>query len=144
MTQEYVLHTVNDWPLFWKEFLKQKSEKLLLLFEGEVGAGKTTSIAAMAEFLQTERASSPSFAIHQSYQGKNGKHIDHVDLYRIESEAELEGTGFWDLFSQKSAIICVEWASRVKSEHWPLGWETWKITVTKETENSRKITTQLL
>ena len=39
--------------------------------------------------------------------------VDHLDLYRVENESDLESTGFWDLFEKEEGLIFVEWAERL-------------------------------
>jgi len=66
--------------------------------------------------------SSPSFAIHNQYMSEMGI-VDHVDLYRLEDESDLESTGFWDLFAKEKGYIFVEWGDRLNKDllpsHWP-------------------------
>ena len=47
---------------------------------------------------------------------------DHLDLYRLESEDDLESTGFWDLFSEEKGLILIEWAERLNPAYLPTNW----------------------
>lgn len=94
----------------------------VVLLSGPVGAGKTTSVQLLLNLLGiAESVASPSFAIHHRYRGA-GRDVDHVDLYRLENEEDLESTGFWDLFSQSRNVVIVEWADRLREDVWPLAW----------------------
>lgn len=79
--------------------------------EGELGAGKTQFVKGLARGLGVDDAdvSSPTFAIVQSYAGRITLH--HADLYRLESEADLYATGFFDLLEHDSVAV-VEWISK--------------------------------
>ena len=82
----------------------------LLLFTGEIGAGKTTFIQAVARSLGvTEAVTSPTFVLHALYESGNIP-FSHVDLYRLENSAEVEGIGFEDYLD--TAVTAVEWADR--------------------------------
>lgn len=117
------IHSVSELEAVYARLVKEFSDRTLILLSGPVGAGKTTSTQAFLNILGFESGSSPSFAIHQRYdKAGTNRHVDHVDLYRIEDTEDLEGTGFWDLFSQANAIVIVEWADRIDSQYWPLNW----------------------
>lgn len=78
---------------------------------GELGAGKTTLVSGLAEALGAGAAHSPTFALVHEYGG--GRLIVwHVDLYRIEREAELVELGIEDIVGDRRGIIIVEWADR--------------------------------
>ena len=82
----------------------------LLLFTGEIGAGKTTFIKAMSENLGiTENVTSPTFVLHTLYE--SGRILlSHVDLYRLETDAEVESIGYEDYMDD--AVTAIEWADR--------------------------------
>ena len=79
---------------------------------GGLGAGKTHFARGVAEGagIDPGQVSSPTYAVVQSYQGSLVLH--HADLYRLEREAELEATGFFDLDDGTAALL-VEWIDQV-------------------------------
>lgn len=90
---------------------------LVICLRGELGAGKTTFIKAIARELGlVDTVSSPTFVIEKIYRIEKDPYsfLIHIDAYRLESCADLRHTG-WDE-AQKDAknIICIEWADRVK------------------------------
>ena len=94
----------------------------VILLSGTLGAGKTQVVKWFVQALGGGNfASSPTFAIHQQYAVANG-HVDHVDLYRLQSDADLESSGFWDLFEQPNGLVFVEWAERLPAAVWPAHW----------------------
>jgi tRNA threonylcarbamoyl adenosine modification protein YjeE len=78
---------------------------------GDLGAGKTTLVAGLVAALGGGAAHSPTFSLVNRYDG--GRLVVwHVDLYRIEREAELPELGLDDAFGDPAAIVVVEWADR--------------------------------
>jgi tRNA threonylcarbamoyladenosine biosynthesis protein TsaE len=83
-----------------------------VLLIGNLGAGKTTLAKGIAEGLgvaRREDVSSPTFPLIHEY-GDSGE-MYHVDLYRLETEAEVESLGLDELFA-RPAIVVLEWAER--------------------------------
>jgi tRNA threonylcarbamoyladenosine biosynthesis protein TsaE len=79
---------------------------------GDLGAGKTLLVKAMAEGAGAEAASSPSFAIVNLYRGPVP--LQHLDLYRLSGPSELFALGFDDLLAEPVATVC-EWADRARA-----------------------------
>jgi len=80
---------------------------------GPLGAGKTAFAKGLAEGLglDPDQVASPTFVIASEYPRARGLRFAHVDLYRVESEAELESAGFRDLLAP-DVLLAVEWADR--------------------------------
>jgi tRNA threonylcarbamoyladenosine biosynthesis protein TsaE len=76
---------------------------------GELGAGKTLFVNAVAEGAGAGGATSPTFAIASPYQGR--VKLWHLDLYRVAGPADLYALGFDDLLAEPAAAL-VEWAER--------------------------------
>jgi tRNA threonylcarbamoyladenosine biosynthesis protein TsaE len=115
-----------------------KSHSLILL-DGDLGAGKTTLTSQLLKSCGYDQATSPTYALHHSYSmtldHENTK-IEHLDLYRLQNEDEVESSGLWDLFKDPQSIILVEWADRVSIDQWPLDWKRYLIQI-NQTEESR-------
>lgn len=86
---------------------------LVLALTGPLGAGKTAFVKGLAAGLGIDPAtvSSPTFVIANQYRGRDHA-LAHVDLYRLESAAELDDAGFLDLL-EPGAVVAVEWADRL-------------------------------
>lgn len=84
----------------------------LVLLSGDLGAGKTTFVQAVAETLGvTEPVTSPTFALAHHYSGKYdlGKcELRHIDLYRLAESAEMLD---YILDELEEAIVLVEWGA---------------------------------
>ncbi len=82
---------------------------------GELGTGKTQFIKGLAEGAEVGKPtyiSSPSFTLINEYKGKVPFY--HIDLYRLETEAEAEELGLEEYF-QGRGMTMIEWADRIPS-----------------------------
>lgn len=126
---------------FWKDFLVNISERCILLLSGDVGAGKTTSTQIIADILGMKNVQSPSFAIHLAYKNAQGKTLDHVDLYRLKDDEDLESSGFWDLFATDEGLVIIEWAQRLNFEYLPINWQRLEVNIEKTAIDGERILT---
>ncbi len=102
---EYTLENINT--IVPEIFNSLKSK--IILFDGEMGSGKTTLIKEMTKYLGSEdEASSPTFSIVNEYRTPESK-IYHFDLYRLEDETEALDFGIEEYFADKKAWIFIEW-----------------------------------
>lgn len=90
----------------------------LILLIGEFGSGKTQLAKGIVEGLGSdELVNSPSFVLVNEYRAgpEHGRMpIFHVDLYRLESPAELHGLGLEEI-SGAGGVALIEWAERAES-----------------------------
>jgi tRNA threonylcarbamoyladenosine biosynthesis protein TsaE len=86
---------------------------LVISLVGGLGVGKTVFVKGLGSGLGIDaaRIASPTFVICSEYPTAAGRRLAHVDLYRVEHEAELEAVGFGDLL-EPGAVVAVEWADR--------------------------------
>ncbi|WP_396175897.1 tRNA (adenosine(37)-N6)-threonylcarbamoyltransferase complex ATPase subunit type 1 TsaE [Flavobacterium sp.] len=84
----------------------------VVLFHGEMGAGKTTFIKALCVALGVKSpTSSPTFSLVNEYEATEGL-VYHFDMYRLKSETEALDFGIDDyLFSGNWCFI--EWAEKI-------------------------------
>lgn len=116
----------------------------LVFLEGDPGSGKTFLISQMLWRFDISEVASPTFALHHRYQSKDYM-FHHFDLYRVESESELETVGLWDIMEEdRSAIFLIEWAAKFPVDIWPMQSTQIKIEITDHGPDSRdyKITIQ--
>jgi tRNA threonylcarbamoyladenosine biosynthesis protein TsaE len=86
----------------------------LVTFEGDLGAGKTTFIKAVARGLGVAGpATSPTYALVHRYQGSRGP-VFHLDCFRLRSPDEAADLDWEGLMSEGDAIL-VEWPERAGS-----------------------------
>lgn len=109
----------------------------VLLLSGPMGVGKTELVRALVAELQGDSITSPSFAIHNNYSAGDLS-IDHLDLFRIEGEDDLESTGFWDLFDSSKGLIILEWAEKLDQNLLPRQWQKIKVDLMFAESNSQR------
>ena len=83
----------------------------VLLFEGDLGAGKTTLVKAVARGLGvTQPATSPTYALVHHYQGRRGP-VYHLDCYRLRSPEEAADLD-WETLLREADALLIEWPER--------------------------------
>lgn len=115
--KQTVIHapSLESLPEAAKQFMAAMGDDTVYAFYGEMGAGKTTFISALARELGVEEdvANSPSFAIINEYRSSTtAELIYHFDLYRLESLDEALEIGVEDYFDS-GALCLLEWPERI-------------------------------
>jgi tRNA threonylcarbamoyladenosine biosynthesis protein TsaE len=89
------------------------SRGLVIALVGPLGAGKTVFAKGLAQGLGVDEAllSSPSFVIANELETRCGTRLVHADLYRLESEGELEAAGWLD-WLEDGSVVAIEWGDR--------------------------------
>ncbi len=87
----------------------------ILLFNGEMGVGKTTLIKEVCTVLGfNDTVSSPTFSLVNEYLTSNDEIIYHFDFYRIENEEEALDIGIEDYFYSDNWCL-IEWSENIKN-----------------------------
>ena len=79
---------------------------------GNLGAGKTTltkGIVAGLGAAASADVTSPTYTLIHEY--GSPVRVYHVDLYRLDTMAEVNGLGLEELY-EKTALVLIEWADR--------------------------------
>jgi tRNA threonylcarbamoyladenosine biosynthesis protein TsaE len=77
---------------------------------GDLGAGKTVLVQGLAAALGVPgRVTSPTFTIHQQYEGRFT--LSHVDVYRLESFQEVLDLGLEEIM--ENSILVIEWGDAI-------------------------------
>lgn len=109
----FVSHDLIDLPKIVADILPQ-IEHDVILFRGEMGAGKTTLIKEFLIQLGSEdNVSSPTYALVNEYQTPKGS-VFHFDFYRINDEDEAYDMG-WEEYAYSGNLCLVEWPERIES-----------------------------
>jgi tRNA threonylcarbamoyladenosine biosynthesis protein TsaE len=85
----------------------------IVLLRGDLGAGKTTMVKGIAEGFQAAKAddvTSPTFTLIHEYRGPQVT-LFHIDLYRIDTQRELDTLALDDLMTPQS-ILLIEWGEK--------------------------------
>jgi tRNA threonylcarbamoyladenosine biosynthesis protein TsaE len=89
---------------------------VVLALSGDLGAGKTTFVQALGDFLGvTETITSPTFTIMKQYDINDGvfSSLIHMDAYRIEDSEELRPLRFSEILATPQTLFCIEWAEKI-------------------------------
>lgn len=97
------------------EQILASNPKKIILFNGEMGVGKTTLIKQLCKSLGVESAtSSPTFSLVNEYSTSNNEIVYHFDFYRLNKETEALDMGVDDyLYSGNWCFI--EWSEKIAS-----------------------------
>lgn len=105
------VYTLDQVDQIAADLVNQFAAKHVWVFQAEMGAGKTTLIAAIGRAMGIQQAmSSPTFSIMNEYEIK-GKLIYHMDWYRLENEAEARQAGVEAAMDQADLSL-VEWPEK--------------------------------
>jgi tRNA threonylcarbamoyladenosine biosynthesis protein TsaE len=110
---KYISSSLEDTFLIAKDFAKKLKKNDVVSFYGNLGAGKTTFIKAIAETLNFNplEVSSPTFIYLNTYE--SDINIFHFDVYRLKDSEGFLNMGFDEYFSN-DGICLIEWADIIK------------------------------
>jgi tRNA threonylcarbamoyladenosine biosynthesis protein TsaE len=96
-----------------REFASRLLAPMLVLLRGDLGAGKTTLVKGIAEGFHAakqEDVTSPTFTLVHEYRATDVT-LYHIDLYRIDTQKELDTLALDDLMTDNS-ILLIEWGEK--------------------------------
>lgn len=133
-----VLRTSNslaETQEFGKQLAAALKSGLVVSLIGNLGAGKTHLVQAIAEGLGVtdEEVTSPTFVLIQEYAGRIP--IVHIDAYRLRDIDEFLELGADELLGADNVCL-IEWADRVEEV---LPRDRLTIEIESTSENSRQI-----
>ena len=114
MIHSVTTNNADETQRLGEEWARTASPGWIIGLRGDLGAGKTQIVKGFAKGLGIEaRVQSPTFALVHEY--KTGQlPLYHLDLYRLENEAQIRGAGLEEYLEQRSGVTMVEWVDR-----WP-------------------------
>jgi tRNA threonylcarbamoyladenosine biosynthesis protein TsaE len=113
MTSLTITHSAEETIAFGRKLAAELSPPLIVLLRGDLGAGKTTLVKGIAEGFEAARAdevTSPTFTLIHEYRGPRAT-LYHIDLYRIDTQRDLETLGLDDLLAP-NCILLIEWGEK--------------------------------
>jgi tRNA threonylcarbamoyladenosine biosynthesis protein TsaE len=136
ISQKIVTRTPEETRQAGRRLAKELKAGDVVLLEGTLGAGKTCFAAGLCEALgcRAGEVVSPTFSLVNQYQGAVWT-VFHVDLYRIESPAQLESLGLEEIL-YAGGISLVEWPERLGGF---LPETYWKVRLSYARQSGREI-----
>ncbi len=128
--RNFLTHSAEETIQLGRQLAWQLVPPVVVLLAGDLGAGKTTFAKGLVAGLGAaaeEEVTSPTFTLVQEYGPQQQKEkedalrVYHVDLYRIDTEREMETLGLEDLMAER-AVVIVEWGQKLGSSFenpWP-------------------------
>ncbi len=105
--QEIIANSPDETRAIAAELAKELKPGSVLALHGELGSGKTCFVQGLAEALEVKGiVNSPTYTIVNEYYGR--LRLNHVDLYRLKSEADALGLGLEELL-EGDGITAIEW-----------------------------------
>lgn len=105
---------------FTEELVPNPNRATVVLLSGDLGAGKTAFVKAVAQTLGIEGVvNSPTFVLEKIYQIPNDKRygrLIHIDAYRLEGREELAPLAFDEFLKDPRNLIMLEWPEKVGLE----------------------------
>jgi tRNA threonylcarbamoyladenosine biosynthesis protein TsaE len=134
-------HRLDELDSVAHQLLAEGRGRPVWLFEGAMGAGKTTLIKALCRALGVvSMVQSPTFSIVNEYTTHEGKSVYHFDCYRLRNEAEALDIGIEEYFD--SGTYCfMEWPENIMAL-WPASY--YRVRLTADPDNRRTVETELV
>jgi tRNA threonylcarbamoyladenosine biosynthesis protein TsaE len=98
-----------------KKLIREAGSNRVIIFNGEMGSGKTTFIKAIGHVLNVKDGmSSPTFSIVNEHDRSTGEKIYHFDFYRLKNELEAYDIGTEEYLDSGSYCL-IEWPDKIPS-----------------------------
>jgi tRNA threonylcarbamoyladenosine biosynthesis protein TsaE len=136
-TQEITTHSEQETIAFGRSLADQLAPPRLVLLLGDLGAGKTTLVKGIASGFgaaKEDDVTSPTFTLVHEYRGPSAV-LYHVDLYRVDTQRQLETLGLDDLIGESSTLL-LEWGDKFPRFVWD--WNV-EIALDRLSETDRRI-----
>jgi tRNA threonylcarbamoyladenosine biosynthesis protein TsaE len=113
MAREFITESAEETIALGRELAKMLAPPKVVLLRGNLGAGKTTLVKGIARAFDAaaeDDVTSPTFTLIHEYRGPAAT-LYHIDLYRVDTQRELETLGLDDLMGENS-ILLIEWGEK--------------------------------
>lgn len=109
--KEIISHSPDETQAIGTSWAKELQHGWVLGLKGELGTGKTQLVKGFARALgYTGKVQSPTFALINEYPADTP--IYHIDLYRLDTRAQIIGAGLEHFFYRPNGIAVIEWIER--------------------------------
>jgi tRNA threonylcarbamoyladenosine biosynthesis protein TsaE len=138
--KSFETHSEEETIDLGRKIARELPKSAVVLLIGNLGAGKTTLAKGIISGLgaaEPEEVTSPTFTLIHEY---GGGRVYHVDLYRLDTPAQVATLGLEEIFdgmSKRDAVVLIEWGERFP-DLFPL--EPIRIHLQPLSESGRQIT----
>src|SRR5580700_322243 len=111
---EHITHSAEETMGLGRKLAPTLKQARMVILRGDLGTGKTTLVKGIAEGLEAasrDDITSPTFTLIHEFRGPDVT-LYHVDLYRIETERELQTLGLDELFGEPGNLVLLEWGEK--------------------------------
>jgi tRNA threonylcarbamoyladenosine biosynthesis protein TsaE len=137
MARDFTTNSPEETIALGRELASLLLPPKIVVLRGDLGAGKTTLVKGIAEGFHAashDDVTSPTFTLIHEYRGPAAT-LYHIDLYRIDTQRELETLGLDDLMTDNSVLL-IEWGEKFPRFQRERDVE---IAIERISENERKI-----
>ena len=137
--KNYLTNSDSETIKLGEDFAESLESEDVVLLSGDLGAGKTTFVQGVARGLGIkDRILSPTFVLVRNHEVNSDKfnNLNHIDLYRIEGQENLDKLGISEFISSQNSITIIEWAEKLKNFNPKKGY---RINFVYQDENKREI-----
>jgi tRNA threonylcarbamoyladenosine biosynthesis protein TsaE len=113
MAREFITKSAAETIALGRNLASTLSPPKIVVLRGDLGAGKTTLVKGIAQGFQAaseEDVTSPTFTLIHEYRGPSAA-VYHIDLYRVDTQRELDTLALDDLMSETSVLL-IEWGEK--------------------------------
>jgi tRNA threonylcarbamoyladenosine biosynthesis protein TsaE len=108
---DFVSHSISQTQRCGSQLAQHLTPGVIILLEGDLGAGKTTFTKGIAYGLGVEGyVNSPTFTLVNEYEGRLP--VYHLDCYRLESGREALDFGIEE-YLYGDGVTIIEWPERI-------------------------------
>ena len=112
--KEITANSLEDLEQVAEEVISSLDGRTVVAFCGAMGAGKTTLISAIMEYLgSADSVTSPTFALVNQYNTRGGEAVYHFDFYRINRIEEVFDMGYEEYFYSGNLCL-IEWPELIE------------------------------
>jgi tRNA threonylcarbamoyladenosine biosynthesis protein TsaE len=111
--REFTTSSPEETIALGRQLAEMLAPPKLVLLRGDLGAGKTTLVKGIAQAFEAasqDDVTSPTFTLIHEYRGPHAT-LYHIDLYRVDTQRELETLGLDDLMDAGN-ILLIEWGEK--------------------------------
>ena len=108
--KELLINNLEETKVLGLKMGKLAFPNMMVVLEGDLGAGKTTFSKAVALGLEIkEIVNSPTFVIMKTYKGRLP--LYHIDAYRLSEASEDE---YLEEYFEQGGVVIIEWGKNIE------------------------------